>query len=297
MYLGCICSWQFGNCSVAFILHQFDVSLFSTENLGTSYIVGGVEVEVESLSPKPHREVGQGEVGERERLSKEAPVGAHDGTVAERKTVGHENSAPGTLSQASDQAQPSIRREGTGMVTVRLVLELANRGPQRGRLEDATASGSHAGPWVAREGHIRGVARAVGSGGGLSRGGGEGGRDWDGEKGGSAAGPGGPTSKSVGEAEGLEASAMENADPTERERAESGGEAATGEEGRPVGGSGSRLSWVEGGQRAGGAGGGGASGGGAAGRSAGVRGWCCRRSRAPYILYSIYTIFVKLVYF
>ena len=79
----------------------------------------------------------------------------------------------------------------------------------------------------------------------------------------------------------LEASARERADPTERERAESGGEAAAGEEDRPVGGSGSRLSWIKGGQRAGGAGGGGATGEGAAGGSAKDRGWRCRRSRAP----------------
>ncbi len=118
--------------------------------------------------------------------------------------------------------------------------------------------------WAARGGQVRERTRDANGDGRPSRGGGEGGREFDGEKAGSAAGPGGLTSGWMGEAEVLAASAMESADPSERERAELSGEAASGEEDRPVGGSGSRLSWTVGGQGASRAGGGGALGAGAA---------------------------------
>ena len=52
-------------------------------------LVGGVEEKVEGLASEPHRRVGQGEVGERERLGEEPPVGAHNSTVGERKTIGY----------------------------------------------------------------------------------------------------------------------------------------------------------------------------------------------------------------
>ena len=105
-----------------------------------------------------------------------------------------------------------------------------------------------------------------------------GGRDWDGEKDGSGTGPGGPTSGLVGEAERLSASAMESADPSERERAELRGEAASGDEVRPAGGAGSRLSWTVGGRGAGSTGGAGAPGAGVVGIAA--EGWAfIRRSR------------------
>ena len=134
--------------------------------------------------------------------------------------------------------------------------------------------------WDARGGQVREVARAAGHDGGGCREGGDCGRDWDGEKGWLSAGPGGPASRSTGEAEELEASGIETADPSERERAEPWGEAASDEGGRPFGGSGSRLSRVKGGQKASGAGGGGTTGGspgggfaaGGAGGGGGV--WC-----------------------
>ena len=108
-----------------------------------------------------------------------------------------------------------------------------------------------------------------------------GGRDWDGEKDGSGTGPGGPTSGLVGEAERLSASAMESADPSERERAELRGEAASGDEVRPAGGAGSRLSWTVGGRGAGSTGGGGAPGAGVVGIAA--EGWALiRRSREGF---------------
>ena len=213
---------------------------------------GCVKVELEGLAPVPHRWVGQCEVRERERLGEQAPVGANDGTVADRETVGHKNSAAGALGQAGDQAQPGIRGEGTQMVVVRLVRELADRGPGRGRLEDAAAGGSHGEPWDAQGGQVSGGGRGVERGGVRRRWGGDGCREWDGEKNWPFACPGGPppsaSEGSTGEAEQREASDMETADPSERERerAESGGEAASDAGAPPIGGSGSRLKRNEG---------------------------------------------------
>ena len=82
--------------------------------------------------------------------------------------------------------------------------------------------------------------------------GGDGCREWDGEKNWPSACPGGPPLSVLGgltgEAEQREASDMKTANPSERERerAESGGEAASDAGAQPIGGSGSRLKRNEG---------------------------------------------------
>ena len=113
----------------------------------TKALVGGIEVKVEELPPVSHRWVGHGKIRERQRLGEEAPVGAYDTAVREGGVVGHKDAASGTLSEASDEAQPGIRGQGARVVVIRLVRKSADRRPRGGGFEDPPARGGHGRAW------------------------------------------------------------------------------------------------------------------------------------------------------
>ena len=219
----------------------------------TKALVGGIEVKVEELPPVSHRWVGHGKILEWQRLGEEAPVGAHDLAVREGEAVGQKDAASGTLSEASDEAPPSIRGQGARVVVIRLVRKNADRGPRGGGFEDPPARGGHVRPWTAPSGQVRWTPRAEGVSDACRWGAGDGSREFDGEKGWVAPGPGMSPLRlslwSMGEAEARgepEASAMEKSERADREseslpgRGESG-ESGVVEESWPSGTSGSGV--------------------------------------------------------